>query len=778
MADFVLSARLELRDMLTSKIRSAARGISSVRDQLRGTSSSIDRTSASASRLMDNLRRIEGNHTLTVQARDMATRQIQQIQTRLNTINSTRATANISARDNATGAISRIRNEINSLTNRAHTAVINIRQNGAAGQAAGRIRNGLSNAASGMMMGMPMQVAGMAGIGYGIADTVNTYKNFEYEMANVKALTGASVEDFKALNAKARELGKTTMFKASDVAAAESFMALAGWDPKQITAGLSSVLDLAAASGEDLKSVSDIVTDSMTGFGIEVGKTVRDAKGKLVDTGTHFADVMAALMSSSNTTVGQAGEAAKYSASVIGSLYKSQSDQAKMEAYEDWALFTGLQANAGIKGSMSGTATRAMFTRLMSGQLNASAAMRGLGIKATYENDEYDAAGNLVHQAGQTRRARDIIGDIRKAYNEGVSPDLMVKLAEDLEGKTFTKQQKKKLASVLENTKKSGGKMSDADKATMTNLFAGQEALAAWLSVLTATDDAWKDLAGSIDDATGRAEKMSKIKMDTMKGDLDSLGSAWESLQLTFMGGEDGKGSSGLRSFIQGVTEDLRMLDTLMKDGLTFGDIGKFGAKIFKQLKDEALAFDGVGSLLAGGALVYGLKKIFDLAMKTKNAFRELRTAASMGAAGTGGGTSPTPSTSVGGMSVKANNVTVYGRSVAQAGSNTADNRRRRTDRQTDTHGNAAHNRRQMERRIKSRRRRGGVCGHIRIVGRLRNEKLHRRTSGKRGLERKRRKKNVARGKRLALRNKPRRKRDGRGTPRCGNGTCRGDKTS
>ena len=160
------------------------------------------------------------------------------------------------------------------------------------------------------------------------------------------------------------------------------------------------------------------------------------------------------------------------------------------------------------------------------------------------------------------------------------------------------------------------------DKTTVTNLLAGQEALAGWLSVLMASEKDWKSLADNIDNADGAADKMSKIKMDTLEGDIKTLGSAWEAFQLELMGGEDGKGAaaSGLRSLLQGLTEDVRYFQNAIKDGFDIGDIGGLLAKVATQLKDKFLAFDGVGSILAGGALVMGLKKIYDLTMKVKDA--------------------------------------------------------------------------------------------------------------------------------------------------------------
>jgi len=489
MSDYVVSATLELRDRLSARIKKAGKSVKDVASSLKDLQ----------------------NPTISV--KDMASSTLSKIKSDLNSLNGKVSSSTIRVKDEASSQITKINGKISSLTSKAHNIVVNVKQNGTIG----KLGEGMGNAASNMMIGAGVQFMGLAGAAYGVTDTVKTYRDFEYQMANVKALTKSSNEEFAELNQKARELGKTTMFKASDVAAAESFMALAGWKPNQIIAGLSSILDLAAASGEDLKSVSDIVTDAMTGFGIKVGETVRDANEKSVDTGTHFADVMAALMAGSNTTVGMAGESAKYSAGVIGALYKSQNEQTKMEAFEDWAVFTGLQANAGIKGSMSGTATRAMFTRMASGQMNASTALKGIGVRMQYEEDEYDKFGNLIHKAGQTRRARDIIGDIRKVYGKGMSADEMISLAEMLGGGEFKKQQKKKLESVLKNAKKNGGVMSDADKATLTTMMSGQEALAGWLSVLMASNEEWDKMVGKIDNATGEAERMKNVKMDTLK---------------------------------------------------------------------------------------------------------------------------------------------------------------------------------------------------------------------------------------------------------------------
>ena len=422
----------------------------------------------------------------------------------------------------------------------------------------------------------------------------------------------------------------------------------------------------------------------MTAFGLKATDVVT-VDGKMVKATEHFADVFAALATSANTNVSMAGETSKYSAAVVGSLYASQSTDDKMRAVEDWAAITGIMANAGIKGSMSGTAQRSMLVRLAALQQNANAARESLGVDFTYQQDEIDEKTGELHTAGQTRRLRDILGEMRERFQGDFKPEQLLDMTERLEGKEFTKQQRIKLSKMIEDVKAKGG-MSDADKATITSMMAGQEAMSAWLSVLMASNEDWEHMADAIDKAHGKADEMSKIKMDTLEGDVKTLGSAWEALQLTLIGGEDGQGAaaSGLRSFVQGLTDDVRVLENALKDGFDISDIGTIIAKVATQLKDKFLQFDGVGSVLAGGALVMGLKKIYDLTMKVKDAAMTAKgwwQNSGTQVARQGGGLQAQTTTgglaqSVGTMNVKAGVVNINGKisnaPVGQQGSTTA----------------------------------------------------------------------------------------------------------
>lgn len=170
--------------------------------------------------------------------------------------------------------------------------------------------------------------------------------DFEETMSNVEALSQANTQEMAALSAQAKELGATTKFTAQEAGDAMGYMAMAGWDASDMLQGMDGVLQLAAASGEDLAMVSDIVTDSLSAFGL----TAKDT--------AHFSDVLAAAATNSNTNVAIMGETFKMSASVAGALGYS---------IEDVAVAMGLMANSGVKGSIAGTALRNTFNGLLEG---------------------------------------------------------------------------------------------------------------------------------------------------------------------------------------------------------------------------------------------------------------------------------------------------------------------------------------------------------------------------------------------------------------------------
>lgn len=199
-----------------------------------------------------------------------------------------------------------------------------------------------------------------AGIAQGLKEIWQAYMecvrlaaDFEETMSTVEALSGATGSEMEMLAAKAKELGASTKFTAEQSAEAMTYMAMAGWDANEMLAGMDGVMSLAAASGEDLAIVSDIVTDNLTAFGLSAADTA------------HFSDVLAAAATNSNTSVSIMGETFKNSAAIAGALGYS---------IDDVAVAVGLMANAGVKGSNAGTALKNIFSGLLDGVTLTSSA--------------------------------------------------------------------------------------------------------------------------------------------------------------------------------------------------------------------------------------------------------------------------------------------------------------------------------------------------------------------------------------------------------------------
>lgn len=241
--------------------------------------------------------------------------------------------------------------------------------------------------------GMSTALAGVAGY------SIKVGSSFEAGMSKVQAVSGASNEQLQRLSDKAKEMGATTKFSATEAADAMNYMAMAGWKTEDMLNGIDGIMNLAAASGEDLATTSDIVTDALTAFGL----SAQDS--------THFADVLAAASSNANTNVSMMGETFKYVAPVAGSLGYSA---------EDCAVAIGLMANSGIKASQSGTALRSMFSRLAKPSKEVKEAMEKLHISLT------DSHGNM-------KSLDTLMGDLRNSFS-GLSESEKAEMASSLAG--------------------------------------------------------------------------------------------------------------------------------------------------------------------------------------------------------------------------------------------------------------------------------------------------------------------------------------------------------
>ena len=281
-------------------------------------------------------------------------------------------------------------------------------------------------------------------VGLGTA-AVKTAADFDSAMSKVAAVSGATGSDLDALRDKAREMGEKTKFSASEAAEAMNYMAMAGWKTEDMLSGIEGVMNLAAASGEDLATTSDIVTDALTAFGL----TAKDSG--------HFADILAAASSNANTNVSMMGETFKYCAPIAGALGFSA---------EDTAEAIGLMANAGIKGSQAGTALRTIMNNL-SGDVKICGSSIGEVTIATTNAD------------GSMRDLSDILADCRTAFS-GLTESEKAQAAESLVGKNAMsgflalmnagESDINKLSSAIDNCDGSAASMAE----TMNDNLAGQ----------------------------------------------------------------------------------------------------------------------------------------------------------------------------------------------------------------------------------------------------------------------------------------------------------------
>lgn len=221
--------------------------------------------------------------------------------------------------------------------------------------------------------------------------------NFESGMSKVQAISGASGEDLAALTDKAKEMGAKTKFSATESAEAMQYMAMAGWKTGDMLNGIEGIMNLAAASGEDLATTSDIVTDALTAFGL----SAQDS--------THFADVLAQASSNANTNVGMMGETFKYVAPVAGAMGYSA---------EDVATAVGLMANSGIKASQAGTSLRTILTRMAKPTKEVQTAMDQLGV-------------SVIDSDGNMKSLHEIMDDLRSGFS-GLSEAEKVNMAATL----------------------------------------------------------------------------------------------------------------------------------------------------------------------------------------------------------------------------------------------------------------------------------------------------------------------------------------------------------
>lgn len=227
--------------------------------------------------------------------------------------------------------------------------------------------------------------AAIAGAGaMALKKSIDIGSEFEAQMSTVGAIANASESDMVRLTDKAKEMGATTKFTAVESGQAFEYMAMAGWKTNQMLNGISGIMSLAAASGEDLGTTSDIVTDALTAFGLKAKDSA------------HFSDVLAQASASANTNVSMLGESFKYVAPVAGSMGYS---------IEDTSLALGLMANASVKSSIAGRSLKTAIANMAAPTDKMAATMKKYNI-------------SLKDSDGGTKSLKSTIDNIRESLGK------------------------------------------------------------------------------------------------------------------------------------------------------------------------------------------------------------------------------------------------------------------------------------------------------------------------------------------------------------------------
>ena len=449
-----------------------------------------------------------------------------------------------------------------------------------------------------------------------LKESIGLAQEWEYGVAKVEAISGVTGEEMDAIKNKAAEVAKATKWTMSEAAEALQYMGMAGWKGSQMLGGLEPIMYLAAATGADLGSTSDIVTDAMTALGLVAGNTstvLRDGMAVELEDTARFADVLAAAATNSNTNVEMLGESFKYAAPVAGSLGYS---------IEDLAIALGLMANTGVKASMGGPALRSLFTNLSKPTEKMQIAMDTLGISLT--DDE-----------GKMYSLQEVMGQLRRSFGEGhLSAEefqrRMELLDEALEDGTLTKGDYTKGMEDLQEAFDSGSISVDefqrgqqelddklalglvgtgtyeeaveqlttamygaeaGQKAELAAMLAGKYGMSGLLAIVNATEEDYNKLTDAIYGSEGATKSM----YETMMGTTEGASARFESALDVF------KTSLG-ETVLPYVTQFLEAITTLINK---FNDLDEGTQKFI------AIALGVVGVLgpilIIGGKLISGI---------------------------------------------------------------------------------------------------------------------------------------------------------------------------
>ena len=569
--DARLTARLEAKDNMTATIVKSKKALQDLQSQAQATSKTTDGIVKSSARAGEGLKELAQNadkaktalggiknSSVSVSVRDMVTSPLSSIKSGLSSIAGKSYSVGIHAKDSATDTILKVKSELSGFIGKTYTAILNVKANT---QPMNSMGNKLSEFTNGMLMPTSVQMAGAAGIGYGVYDTIKTSMDFDAQLSAIKSLTpkegidGMSRDDVMAqIREHAKELGQATAFGNKEVAQGMTELIKAGIQLKDVLGDASeAALNLATAGDLALPEAAEIMSTAMNTFG------VKDA--------THAANILAGAANASATSVHEM----KYSLSAVGIVAK----KAGMD-FDEVNTALALMASRGLKGSDAGTSLKSMLQQIEPATKPAVAAFEKLGLLKDGKNQFYNEKGQL--------RSLGEIADILHESTKGLSEQELNSLYKDAFG-------------------------SDGIRAAQV--------------LGEFTSQSVKDMYNEMTKVT--AKEQSETMLDNLKGDIEQLGGAWENFQDTLMEGSATGGLRSLvKEITELVLDANKLFENGFTFWGTFDLVTKpFRDAFSKMIQMDGMGSVAAGAGLFIG-LIAGAKKFYNIVAKSVQSVKNL----------------------------------------------------------------------------------------------------------------------------------------------------------
>lgn len=569
--DARLTARLEAKDNMTATIVKSKKALKDLQGQAQATSKTTEDIVKSSAKAGEGLKELAQdankaktalggikNSSVSISVRDMVTSPLSSIKSGLSSIAGKSYSVGIHAKDSATDTILKVKSELSGFIGKTYTAILNVKANT---QPMNSMGNKLSEFTNGMLMPTSVQMAGAAGIGYGVYDTIKTSMDFDAQLSAIKSLTpkegidGMSRDDVMAqIREHAKELGQATAFGNKEVAQGMTELIKAGISLKDVLGDASeAALNLATAGDLALPEAAEIMSTAMNTFG------VKDA--------THAANILAGAANASATSVHEM----KYSLSAVGIVAK----KAGMD-FDEVNTALALMASRGLKGSDAGTSLKSMLQQIEPATKPAVAAFEKLGLLKDGKNQFYNEKGQL--------RSLGEIADILHESTQGLTEQELNSLYKDAFG-------------------------SDGIRAAQV--------------LGEFTSQSVKDMYDEMTKVT--VQEQAETMLDNLKGDIEQLGGAWENFQDTLMEGSATGGLRSLvKEITELVLDANKLFENGFTFWGTFDLVTKpFRDAFSKMIQMDGMSSVAAGAGLFIG-LIAGAKKFYNIVAKSVQSVKNL----------------------------------------------------------------------------------------------------------------------------------------------------------